>query len=69
MIVIVPCMVPCSVGVNVAVTVQVAFGGTIAPQLDFTANGALAVIDWIFKSVLPVLVSLTACGELVVPTA
>jgi len=42
---IVPCSAPCFVGENVALIVHSAPGATLAPQVEVTANSALAFID------------------------
>ncbi len=68
MMLIVPCAAPFLAGENVALIVQFAPGATLAPQVEVTANSALAFMDLIFSSVLPVLVSVTICALLVVPT-
>ena len=67
-IVIVPVFAPFWVGENVTLTVQFAPAATLAPQVEVIPNSALAFIDAILSAVLPVLVSVTVCGELVVPT-
>ena len=64
----VPCCAPCFVGENFALIVQFAPGATLWPQVDFMTNWALAFIDCIFNSVMPVLVRVTVCAVLVVPT-
>ena len=69
MIEIVPCFVPFWVGENVTLIVHLPPAATLAPQVDVTANSALAFMDAILNAVLPVLVSVTVCGGLVVPTA
>jgi hypothetical protein len=45
MMVIVPCAAPCFVGENVALIVQLAPAATLSPQVDFTANSLLALMD------------------------
>jgi|GEM_PF-3025937 len=67
MMVIVPCCAPCFVGEKVALIVQFAPAATLDPQVDVTANSALAFMEEILRAVVPVLVSLTVCGLLVVP--
>src|SRR5579862_5126214 len=69
MMVIVPCLAPFCVGENVTLIVHFAPAATFAPQLEVTANSALAFIDAIFSAVVPVFVRVTVCGALVVPTA
>jgi len=69
MMVIVPCCEPFFVGEKVALTVQFAPAATLDPHVDVTANSVLAFIDAILSDVVPVLVSFTLCGLLVVPTA
>ena len=50
----VPDLAPVAVGVNVTVTVQVAFAAKVAPQVVVRAKSPVAVIEVIFKVVLPV---------------
>jgi hypothetical protein len=45
MMLIVPCAAPFLVGENVALIVHCPLGGTRWPQVDVTANSALAFID------------------------
>src|SRR5579871_1531382 len=66
---IVPWTVPFFVGEKVALIVHVAPAATEEPQVEVTANSALALTEAILNAVVPVLVSLTVCGLLVVPTA
>ena len=68
MIVTVPCAAPFLVGENVTLIVHFAVGATLVPQVEVTPNWALAFIDAIFNAAVPVLVSVTVSGELVVPT-
>ena len=69
MMLIVPCTAPFLVGENVALIVQLIPDATREPQVDFTANSALAFIEVMRSSVGPVLVRATVCGPLVVPMA
>src|ERR1700730_13689742 len=69
MMVIVPCTEPFFAGENVTLIVHFAPAATLAPQVEVTPNSVLAFIDAILNAVLPVLVRVTVCGVLVVPTA
>ena len=69
MIVTAPCFVPFWVGENVTLIVHFAPAATLAPQVDVTANSALAFIDAILRALPPVFVRVTVCGGPVVPTA
>ena len=64
--------VPLIEGVNVTVIVQVAWGATALVQVLVWLKSALLVPVTLtpvtFRSVLPVLVTVTVCGLLVVPT-
>ena len=68
MIEIVPCAAPCFVGEKVALIVHFAPAATLLPQVEVMANSALAFVEEIFSAVPPVLVSVTLCALLVVPT-
>src|SRR5579871_1437087 len=68
MIVTVPWAVPFCVGEKVTLTVQFAPAATVVPQVEVTANSALAFMDAIRSAMVPVLVRVTFCGLLVVPT-
>src|SRR5579862_4734267 len=66
---IVPWTGPFFVGENVALMVHFAPAATEEAQVEVTANSALAFIDAILSAVVPVLVSVTFSGGLVVPAA
>ena len=59
MIVIVPCFAPFWVGENVTLIVQFAPAATLVPQVEVTANSALAFIEAILSALLPVFVRVT----------
>src|SRR5579862_3649870 len=65
----VPWAAPFFVGEKVALIVHVAPAATEEPQVEVAANSALALMEAILNAVVAVLVSLTVCGLLVVPTA
>ena len=68
-IVIVPDFGPRVCGEKVTLMAQFAAGATDDPQVvELMANWPFDVIEEIVSVVLPVLVSLTVCGVLVVPT-
>jgi len=64
----VPCCKPFCVGENVALIVHFAPAARVAPHVDVMPNSELAFMEAIFRAVAPVLVRLTVCGALVVPT-
>jgi hypothetical protein len=57
-----------AVGVKVTLIVQLAPAATLAPQVLVWAKSPLAATLEMFRAALPVLVSVTVCGALVVPT-
>jgi len=64
----VPVLVPVVVGVKVTLIVQLAPVLSLAVPLFASEKSPLAVMVLMFTVLLPVLVSVTACGVLVVPT-
>ena len=64
----VPVSVPVAVGVNVTLIVQAAPAASDVPQLFVWPKFALAVIDVMEITVEPILVKVTGCVALVVPT-
>jgi hypothetical protein len=66
--VIVPVSVPVVVGLNVTLIVQLAPAAKLEPQLFVSAKLALVAMLLIVRLVVPVLVSVTGCAVLVVPT-
>lgn len=67
MMVMVPDFAPCVFGEKVTLMVQSAPGATLSWHVDVTPNWFDAFMAEIFNSVVPVLVSVTVCGALVVP--
>ncbi len=65
---IVPVVVPVAAGVNVTLIVQAAPDVSEVPQLLVWPKFALAVMEVIASVTLPMLVSVTVCAALVVPT-
>jgi hypothetical protein len=63
-----PVKVPVVVGVNVTLIVQAAPAATDDPQVFVSPKFVLAVIDVMLNATLPVLVNVTICAELVLPT-
>ena len=68
MMLIMPCTAPFLVGENVALIAHCAPGATRELHVDVIENSVLAFIDWILSSVVPLLMSVTVCATLVVPT-
>jgi hypothetical protein len=66
--VIVPVRVPVAVGLNVIVILQVAFTPIWPLHLFVCEKSPLATMLEIFSDAVPVLVSVTVCDVLVVPT-
>jgi hypothetical protein len=66
-IVTVPDFTPADVGENVTLMTQFAPAATLDPQVEVIPNWPAAFIAEIFSAVLPLLVSFTVCGALVVP--
>ena len=64
----VPVRIPEAVGVNVTLMVQLAPAATELPQVSVSAKSPLAEILVIVKVAEPVLLSVTVCAALVVPT-
>jgi hypothetical protein len=64
----VPVRVPEAVGLKVTLMLQLAPAATELPQLSVSAKSPLAEILVIVKLTVPVLVSVTVCAALVVPT-
>ncbi len=64
----VPVADPAAVGVNVTPTVQEAPAASEVPQLFDSPNGPVTPIDDIDAAVVPGLVTVTDCDELVEPT-
>jgi hypothetical protein len=64
----VPLRDPVVVGLKVTVIGQLAPAARVVPQVLVWAKSPLAVIDVIVSSSVPVLLSVTVCGVLVVPT-
>jgi hypothetical protein len=67
-IVMLPVKVPVVVGVNVTLIVQVAPAATEEPQVLVSPKFVPAVIDVTVIATVPVLVRVTTCAGLVVPT-
>lgn len=67
LMVTVPDFAPVEVGEKVTLIVQLAPAATPVPQVDVIPNWLLAFMEEIFSSVVPVLVSLTMSGVLLVP--
>ena len=67
--VIVPGWLPVAVGVNVTLMVQFAPAATDVPQVLLCAYCVLAAMLVMLSAVLPMLLSVTVCGPLVVPDA
>jgi hypothetical protein len=63
-----PVKVPVVVGVKVTLIVQAAPAATDDPHVFVSPKFVLAVIDVMLNATLPVLVSVTVCAGLVVPT-
>jgi hypothetical protein len=64
----VPLRVPVAVGLKVTVIGQLAPAASVLGQVLVWAKSPLAVIDVIVSGPVPVLLSVTVCGALVVPT-
>jgi len=69
MIETVPDFGPCVFGEKVTLILQLAPAATLFPQVEVTANWPATLIDAMLSAVLPVFVSVTFCGALVVPVA
>ena len=69
MIEIVPDFGPFVFGENVTLIVQFAPAATLVPHVDVIPNWPAAFIEEMVSAILPVLVRVTVCGALVVPTA
>ena len=67
-IVMAPVRVPVTVGVNLTLIAQFPPAATELPRLSVSAKSPLAEIPVIVKAAEPVLVSVTVCAALVVPT-
>jgi hypothetical protein len=63
-----PLRVPAAVGVKTTLTVQFFPAATLVPQLLVCVKSPLAAILEIFSVALPLLVRITVCAALVVPT-
>ena len=63
-----PLRAPAAVGVKVTIIVQLTPIRTLLPQLSLSAKSPLLAMLVIFNVALPVLVKVTACDGLVVPT-
>jgi len=63
-----PVCVPVVVGVKVKLILQLAPAATVFPQVLVCAKSPEVVTDVILSDEFPVLVSVTVCGVLVVPT-
>lgn len=68
MIETVPAKVPCVVGEKVMLSLQIAPGATSLPQVEVALYGFVAVTEEIERDVVPLFVSETDFGALVVPT-
>jgi len=68
LIVSVPVRVPLAVGVKVTLSVHVEPAATPGVQLSVSAKSPLIDTPVICKGAVPLLESVTVCGELVVPT-
>ena len=64
----VPVRVPDAVGVKVTLTVQEALAAMLAPQLLLWAKSPLVLTPEIEAAAEPVLVTVTDCAALVLPT-
>src|SRR5579864_5771192 len=64
----VPLKLPETPGVKVTLIVQLAPGGRLEPQVLVSAKLVVAVMLVMLSAVLPLLVSVTDCGGLAVPT-
>ena len=69
MIETVPDLGPCVFGEKVTLILQLAPAATLMWQVEVMANWPAAFIEEMFSAVLPVFVSVTVCGALVVPVA
>lgn len=65
---IVPPKLPCVAGEKVMLRSQVPPGATLLPQVEVALYGFVAAIEERERGVVPLFVSETACGALVVPT-
>ena len=63
-----PVLLPTVVGVNVTFKMHDPLGNTLAPQLSVTAKSPLGEILVRLRVALPVLVRVTVCAALVLPT-
>jgi hypothetical protein len=68
-IVTVPLALPVVVGLKTVVMVQLPPEATLDPQVLRAWNRPLTLIEAMDKATDPVLVRVTVCGELVVPTS
>jgi hypothetical protein len=64
----VPVREPVAVGVKVTLIVQVALAATLVPQLLVWAKSPLAAMLEMLNAPVPLLVSVSVCAALVVPT-
>jgi hypothetical protein len=64
----VPLRAPVAVGVKVTVIVQLAPAANVLPQLLVWAKSPLAATLLIVRGAFPVLLNVTVCAVLVVPT-
>jgi len=64
----VPDFGPFDCGENVTLIAQFAPAATLVPQVEVMPNWPVAFMEEIVSAVLPVLVRMTVCGGLVVPT-
>ena len=68
-IVSIPVISPAAEGVNVTVMMQLAPATRLVPQLLVSENAAgVIAMPVMFRAALPVLVRVTVCAALVVPT-
>jgi len=63
-----PVRVPVAVGVKVTLMVQLAAAATLPPHVLLAAKSPLATMLEIARGPVPLFVSITICGALVVPT-
>ncbi len=63
-----PDFAPLDFGEKVTLIVQFALAATLFPHVEVMPNWPTAFIEEIFRAVWPVLLSVTVCGALVVPT-
>jgi hypothetical protein len=65
----VPVLVPLAVGVKVTLRVQEALAATLEPQVLVSEKSPLVLMPLMLRVALPVLLRVTFCGLLLVPTA